>query len=110
LNLSEFGFTTIFFFITICIAAACKTQQPAKLAITWHESPIPPEFDYGNSENWAALPDRKDAADTVPNKSPLKDEILHFFKCVKKRKKPSTDAKYALDVSVIIEDAESKLI
>jgi predicted dehydrogenase len=43
-------------------------------------------------------------------KSPLKEEILHFFKCVKKRKKPSTDAKYALDVSVIIEDAESKLI
>ena len=43
-------------------------------------------------------------------KSPLKKEILHFFKCVKERKNPSTDAKYAFDVSQIIEKAESKIL
>jgi predicted dehydrogenase len=43
-------------------------------------------------------------------KSPLKKEILHFFKCVKERKNPNTDAKYAFDVSQIIEKAESKIL
>ncbi len=64
----------LFLSITICLAAACKTQVPAKLSIAWKESPIPPEINYALSENWAALPNRKDAADAVPAKSPLKDE------------------------------------
>lgn len=42
--------------------------------------------------------------------SPLKLEVLHFFKCIKERKKPNTDAKYAFDVSKIIEEVESKII
>lgn len=64
----------LFLIITLCLAAACKTQVPAKLSIAWKESPIPPEINYALSENWAALPNRKDAADAVPAKSPLKDE------------------------------------
>lgn len=42
--------------------------------------------------------------------SPLKEEILHFFKCVIERKKPKTDANYAFAVSKIIEKIESKII
>lgn len=60
--------------LILCITAACKTQEPARLSITWQESPIPPAFEYDKSENWAAWPNRKDAADLVPAKSPLKDE------------------------------------
>ncbi len=64
----------LIFCLTLCITVACKTQEPAKLSISWKDSPIPPAFDYTNPDNWAALPDRKDAADTVPRKSSLKDE------------------------------------
>jgi Protein of unknown function (DUF3089) len=73
-----FGKRTHFLFcIILCITAACKRQEPARLSIAWQESPIPPAFDYDKSENWAALPDKKDNADLVPNKSPLKDEQMH---------------------------------
>lgn len=67
----------IYFCVTTCITVACKPRVPVKLSITWRESPTPPEFEYSNPNNWAALPDRKDNADVVPNKSPLKDEQLN---------------------------------
>lgn len=68
-------FRRLFFLgISLCLAVACKRPEPAKLAIAWKESPIPPEIDYRIAENWAALPGRKDAADAVPHNSPLKDE------------------------------------
>lgn len=60
--------------ITICLAASCKRPEPARLSIEWKDSPLPPAIDYRLPENWAALPTRKDAADAVPIKSPLKDE------------------------------------
>jgi hypothetical protein len=66
--------TRFLFCLILCITAACKTQEPARLSITWQESPIPPAFDYDKTENWAAWPNRMDAADRVPAKSPLKDE------------------------------------
>jgi hypothetical protein len=67
----------IYFCITTCITVACKTQEPVKLSIAWQDSPKPPEFDYSNPDYWAALPDKKDAADVVPANSPLKDEQLN---------------------------------
>ena len=69
--------TQFLFCLILCITAACKRQEPARLSITWQESPLPPAVDYDKSENWAALPDRKDNADLVPNKSPLKDEQVN---------------------------------
>lgn len=42
-------------------------------------------------------------------KSPLREEILHFLKCVKERKNPKTDIKYAYNVAKIIEKIESKI-
>ena len=52
----------------------------------------------------------KNYSPKIAFKSPLKKEILHFFKCIQERKNPSTDAKYAFDVSQIIEKAESKIL
>jgi hypothetical protein len=68
--------TRIYFLVglILCLAAACKTQEPAQLQIAWNESPVPAEIDYSDPSNWAALPNRLDAADAVPLKSPLKDE------------------------------------
>ncbi len=43
-------------------------------------------------------------------KSPLRDEILHFLKCIKERKNPKTDISYAYNVSKIIEKIESKVV
>jgi len=34
-------------------------------------SPVPPEPDYANEKYWASLPNKKDAADSVPKKSAL---------------------------------------
>lgn len=64
-------------FLILCISSSCKTQEPAKLSIAWKDSPIPADIDYSSTENWAALPDRKDPADAVPIKSALKDEQLY---------------------------------
>ncbi len=70
-----FSFRNVFILgLILCLAAACKTQEPARLSIGWNESPLPPEINYALSENWAALPNRKDAADTIPLKSALQDE------------------------------------
>jgi len=68
--------TRIFLFsiLILCITAACKTQEPARLSIAWKESPVPADIDYSSPSTWAALPDRKDAADAIPAKSDLMDE------------------------------------
>ncbi|MFM8743715.1 MAG: hypothetical protein ACKODM_10395, partial [Cytophagales bacterium] len=34
----------------------------------------PPAPVYGNRAHWASLPDKKDAADSIPHKSNLKDQ------------------------------------
>lgn len=68
--------TRIFLFslLMLCITVACKTQEPARLSIAWKESPVPADIDYSSPSTWAALPDRKDAADAIPPKSDLMDE------------------------------------
>jgi len=52
----------------------CKTSSPVTLQVRWKDSPVPPESDYADANNWAALPLKKDAADRVPAGSPFKDE------------------------------------
>jgi Protein of unknown function (DUF3089) len=44
---------------------ACH-QQPVVLTTHFNENNIPPEVDYTKGESWAALPDRKDLADSLP--------------------------------------------
>ena len=52
----------------------CKTSTPVTLQVRWKDSPVPPESDYADANNWAALPTKKDAADRVPKGSPFHDE------------------------------------
>ena len=42
-------------------------------------------------------------------KSPMIDELKHFFNCVKRRKNPSTSGMHALNVIKIIEKIEKKI-
>ena len=51
----------------------------------------------------------KTTSPRVKFKPPLREEILHFFHCIKERKNPDTDIYYAYDVSKIIEKIDSKL-
>jgi hypothetical protein len=53
---------------------SCKTPVPARLGIRWDQSPVPTEVDYANSDNWAALPTKKDLADSIPKGAPFQDE------------------------------------
>lgn len=52
----------------------------------------------------------KTTSPKIKFKSPLREEILHFLRSVKNRKRPNTDINYAYDVSKIIEKVESKII
>ena len=52
----------------------CKSYTPVTLQVRWKDSPVPPESDYADVNNWAALPSKKDAADRVPIGSPFRDE------------------------------------
>ena len=51
----------------------------------------------------------KTFAPKIKFRPPLREEILHFFKCIKERKKPITDANHAYTVSKIIEEIENKI-
>jgi hypothetical protein len=55
------------------LVAACSSG-PYVLKTTFDERKVPAAPDYSSLESWAAHPDKKDAADSVPLKSGLKDE------------------------------------
>lgn len=56
---------------TCFIACSPKIKT---LSVHFDESPVPPKPDYNNPTHWASLPTKRDAADSVPLKSNLKDE------------------------------------
>ncbi len=53
---------------------SCLHSTPVVLHKTWKEVPQPPEVNYSEHKNWAALPQIKDAADFVPKKSNYLDQ------------------------------------
>jgi hypothetical protein len=60
-------------FFTCLLLASCSkgvyvVQGP------YRDSPVPPAPDYGKAAHWAALPDKIDAADSVPVKSNLQND------------------------------------
>ena len=63
------------FLISIILWSSCKkpyvgnTYVPPSIALNFSECASPPSPDYSNNEHWAALPFRKDMADSVPNSS-----------------------------------------
>jgi hypothetical protein len=62
----------IAFIIIVFSIVACK-RGPAILNTHFDKNNLPPEVNYNVSEGWAALPDRLDAADSVPAKSNTQD-------------------------------------
>lgn len=59
-------------FVGIVILSACSTKNYV-VKVNFKESLVPLAPDYRKSEHWASLPDKVDAADSVPKKSGLKD-------------------------------------
>lgn len=54
------------FLLSIICLASCRVSKRFILQESFSENKIPPAPDYSNEKYWAALPDRKDAADTTP--------------------------------------------
>ncbi len=61
------------FFITLILLASSCHKGIYVIDSQFSASPVPPIPDYSNPEHWAALPNKADAADSVPLKSNLKD-------------------------------------
>ena len=58
--------------LIVILGSACGTKMYV-LNSSFTSSPIPPSPDYSNQMHWAALPDKIDAADSIPLKSNLKN-------------------------------------
>jgi hypothetical protein len=55
------------------LTSACSSKvQPVKVHFDARVVPTPP--DYSRNDHWASLPDKRDAADSVPLKSNLRDQ------------------------------------
>lgn len=57
---------------TLLLVAACS-KGIYVVEGTYRDSPVPPAPDYSKREHWAALPDKADAADSVPSRSNLQN-------------------------------------
>ncbi|NOT73906.1 MAG: DUF3089 domain-containing protein [Cyclobacteriaceae bacterium] len=62
----------LFIFISIIISSACS-KGVYVIEKKFADSPIPSAPDYSKEEQWASLPGKADAADSVPLKSNLKN-------------------------------------
>lgn len=60
----------ILFFLALLLFAACRSARPTS---AFDPMRVPPAPDYMVSDNWAALPDKKDPADQTPSPD-LRDE------------------------------------
>jgi hypothetical protein len=56
----------------LLIFSSCSRKSYV-INVSFKDSPTPAAPDYSKPENWASLPDKKDAADSVPLKSGLQD-------------------------------------
>jgi Protein of unknown function (DUF3089) len=59
-------------FILTILFASCSSKIHV-LKSDFAQSPTPPKPDYNNQEHWASLPIKRDAADSIPKKSNLKN-------------------------------------
>ncbi len=63
---------SIFLLWIILLVTACSVKNYS-IKTSYKESPIPPPPDYNKEDSWAALPSKRDAADSVPLLSSVKD-------------------------------------
>ena len=66
---------TMLFFLFFMYHASIA-QMPYKVAVSFEESAIPPAPNYEDANLWAALPNKKDMADSLPKNANLKDNQL----------------------------------
>jgi hypothetical protein len=95
------------FFQTIAIAYLVFSCSPKihQLQNSFADSPTPPPPNYRQPAHWAALPSKKDAADSVPKKSTLKDlqaiaqaDIFFIYPTIF-TKKPTNQYRWNADVN-----------
>lgn len=60
----------LFVFVLLLVSCSDGVYQ---VKTEFSESPAPPKPDYSNENYWASLPVKRDAADSIPQKSGLKD-------------------------------------
>ncbi len=58
--------------VVILMVSSCSRKSYV-IKTDFNNSPVPSAPDYRNADHWASLPDKKDAADSVPLKSGLQD-------------------------------------
>ncbi len=61
------------FFMTALLSFSVKSQGVFSVKVDYKEALEPPKPDYSDQRYWAALPQMKDMADSVPGKSGLQD-------------------------------------
>jgi hypothetical protein len=94
-------------FKTLAVGLLCWACSPGihEIHTNFTSSPIPPTPDYSKSIYWATLPDKKDAADSVPLKSDLKNQQasakadVFFIYPTIYTKKPTTIYQWNADVN-----------
>src|SRR6185436_13212131 len=57
----------IFYFLLPVISLSSCSGTHDIIGASFKENSVPPAPDYNNEKYWAALPDKKDPADSVPN-------------------------------------------
>jgi hypothetical protein len=60
-------------FLFVILLASCSSKIH-ELKSGFGQSPVPLSPDYSKQEHWASLPTKRDAADSIPKKSNLKNE------------------------------------
>lgn len=63
----------IFLFVLVFVIIGCSKKSYV-LKVNFQNSSVPTPPDYSNIQSWASLPERADAADSVPLKSGLKNQ------------------------------------
>jgi Protein of unknown function (DUF3089) len=64
----------LFFSILILLLSGCASTRSKRPQLRFDQEPVAPAPDYARADAWAALPDKKDNADRVPDPTRLKDE------------------------------------
>ncbi len=89
---------------------ACKSRftknnyVPPVVEVNFEETPTPPSPDYALEKNWCALPNKKDMADSVPNKSVKNEQAnaqvdVFFIHPTLFLDKPQNEYKWNADVN-----------
>jgi hypothetical protein len=107
MRLRFLGFLLIFIF-----DFEAAQSQVYKIEIAFSHSPVPPAPDYKNVNHWAALPDKNDAADSIPKGIDLKNnqaiaqaDVFFIYPTIF-TKKPTNAYQWNADVNDLVLNKE----